>query len=215
LAYGRVEQIVKSVSMVLGRMQNPSDFLKYSSLETLRSTFKSFKHRFTSGKDLASMLFAAKRVIEKYGSLYMCFMTMLNDEDATVFPALKSFMSELSIVNDCTYNSLVPSPLKGSACKRMNLFLRWMVRKDDVDPGGWEKVSASKLLVPLDTHLHRICLALNLSQRKQADIKTAFEITSAFRKIIPEDPVRYDFTLTRLGIRGIGSISEIKSYFLS
>ena len=215
LAYGRVEQILKSVSMALERMQTPSHFLKNSSLDSLRSVFKNFRHRFTTGEDLAKMLFGAKQVIENYGSLYACFKSKINDEDATVFPALSSFMFELSVLNNCMKNTLVPSPLKGSACKRMNLFLRWMVRKDDVDPGGWEKVPISKLIAPLDTHLYRICFALNLSQRKQADIKTAFEITQAFRKISPEDPVKYDFALTRLGIRGIRSILEIANHFLN
>jgi uncharacterized protein (TIGR02757 family) len=76
-----------------------------------------------------------------------------------------------------------------------------MVRKDRVDPGGWSFVPVSKLIVPLDTHMHRIGLLLHLTTRRQADIRSAIEITHAFRKIAPEDPVRYDFALTRLGIR--------------
>ncbi|MCD6487215.1 MAG: TIGR02757 family protein, partial [Syntrophobacterales bacterium] len=98
-------------------------------------------------------------------------------------------------------NSLLPSPAKGSACKRLNLFLRWMVRHDDVDPGGWDDISSSKLIIPLDTHMHRICLALGITKRKQADMKTALEITRSFQVMAPHDPVRYDFALTRLGIR--------------
>ncbi|MFC1474950.1 TIGR02757 family protein, partial [bacterium] len=97
---------------------------------------------------------------------------------------------------------LTPAPRRGSACKRMNLFLRWMVRRDDVDPGPWTDVPASKLVVPLDTHMHRISSGMGLTSRKQADLKTAIEITDAFRAISPEDPVRYDFALTRLGILG-------------
>ena len=79
--------------------------------------------------------------------------------------------------------------------------MRWMVREDNVDPGGWKRVSPSKLCVPLDTHMHRICLLLGLTARKNVDIKTALEITGAFHAIEPDDPVRYDFALTRLGIR--------------
>ena len=203
LAYGRVEQILKSVSTVLELMENPSDFLKYSSLDSLRSAFKDFKHRFTTGEDLAALLFGVKRIIDKYGSLYTCFKAKFNEQDDTVLPAQRSFMVELSGVNNCMYNTLVPAPLKGSACKRMNLFLRWMVRNDNVDPGGWDEVPASKLIVPLDTHLYRICHMLNLSKRKQADMKTALEITYAFRMIAPDDPVKYDFALTRLGMRGV------------
>ncbi len=98
---------------------------------------------------------------------------------------------------------LLPSPGKGSACKRLNLFLRWMVRSDDVDPGGWSGVDAGKLIVPLDTHMHRMGLEVGLTRRKQADMQAALEVTRAFRTIAPEDPVRYDFALTRLGIHDI------------
>jgi uncharacterized protein (TIGR02757 family) len=77
-----------------------------------------------------------------------------------------------------------------------------MVREDEVDPGGWGDVPAAKLIIPLDTHMHKIGLMLHLTGRKQADIRTAIEITQAFRSIVPDDPVRYDFVLTRLGIRG-------------
>jgi len=76
-----------------------------------------------------------------------------------------------------------------------------MVRKDDVDPGGWENVSPSRLIIPLDVHMHRICLKSGLTERKQANMRTALEITSFFKKLAPRDPVRYDFALTRLGIR--------------
>jgi len=96
---------------------------------------------------------------------------------------------------------LLPRPERGSACKRLNLWLRWMVRRDAVDPGGWTGVSPAQLIVPLDVHMHRICRALGLTQRNAADLRTAVEITDAFRRFAPDDPVRYDFALTRLGIR--------------
>jgi uncharacterized protein (TIGR02757 family) len=83
-----------------------------------------------------------------------------------------------------------------------------MVRRDRVDPGGWERVPASKLIVPLDVHMHRISLAMGLTDRKQANMRAALETTAAFRKMMPEDPVRYDFSLTRLGIRGELGIDE-------
>lgn len=202
LAYGRVEQILKSVSFVLKRMSTPSVFLKRASLESLNKIFRDFRHRFTTGEDLAFLLFGAKRVIEKYGSLNACFTSGFNDKDDTLFPALLSFINELSFKHEGRRNTLIPLPTGGSAFKRFNLLLRWMVRRDDVDPGGWSNVPASKLIVPLDTHMHRICLALNLTKRKQADARTACEITAAFRSITPDDPVRYDFVLTRLGVWG-------------
>ena len=203
LAYGRVAQILKSVSTVLERMDpSPSDFLLNSSRDSLLSTFVDFKHRFTTGQELAALLWGAKCLMEQYGSLHACFTGCFNEEDDTVLAALSAFVGKF---NTCSskngHFSLLPSPSKGSACKRLNLFLRWMVRRDEVDPGGWDSVPASKLIVPLDTHMHRICLRLHLTRRRQPDLRTAVDITRAFRRIVPEDPVRYDFALTRLGIR--------------
>jgi len=201
LAYGRVNQILKSVSSVLTRMQpSPFTFLINCSTKSLLTIFADFKHRFTTGEELAHMLWGAKGVIERYGSLQACFTAGLNDDD-TILPALSSFVKELNVEVSMGRNSLLPSPSRGSACKRLNLFLRWMVRQDRVDPGGWRDVPLSKLIIPLDTHMQRICSLLNLTTRKQADMRTAVEITHAFRQMVPEDPVRYDFALTRLGIR--------------
>jgi uncharacterized protein (TIGR02757 family) len=121
--------------------------------------------------------------------------------DRTTLPALEAFAAELNLPCGCQTTYLVPSPAAGSACKRLNLYLRWVVRRDDVDPGGWEGIAPSKLVVPLDTHMFRICRSLGMTARNQADLKSALEITQAFRAIVPEDPVRYDFALTRLGIR--------------
>ncbi len=201
LAYGGVRQILKGVKSVLVRMESPHAFLRNSSRESLVRLFVNFKYRFTTGEELASMLYGIKRVLEKYGSLQACFVNALNDDDETVIPAMSELVKELSAVFKGKPRSLLPSPTAGSACKRLNLFLRWMVRCDEVDPGGWDNVPASKLIVPLDTHMHRISLQLGLTKRKQANLKAACEITAAFRSIEPEDPVRYDFALTRLGIR--------------
>ena len=201
LAYGRVEQILKSVSIVLQRMLRPFHSLMGASRATLTATCEDFKHRFTTGEDLAALLFGARRAIKRYGSLNACFRSGFRDEHETVRSALSSFMRELSIPDKGGCNTLLPSPDKGSACKRMNLFLRWMVRKDDVDPGGWEGVPSAKLLVPLDTHLYRIGCALRLTTRRQVDMKAALDITRAFKTIAPDDPVRYDFSLTRIGMR--------------
>ncbi len=200
LAYGRVAQILKSVSLVLECMPSPSLFLKQASPWSIRCMFKDFKHRFTTGEELSSMLLGVKCIIERYGSLHACFTEGLKDDDDTVIPALSAFARELNLLADGRCKSFLPSPIKGSACKRLHLFLRWMVRRDEVDPGGWDNVPPSKLIVPLDTHMHRICFLLGLTKRRQADMRTAVEITAAFREISPDDPVRYDFALTRLGI---------------
>jgi len=202
LAYGRVTQILKSVSSVLDRMKpSPSDFLHHASRSSLARTFADFRHRYTAGGELADMLFGLKGAIERYGSLQQCFIACLGDQEETIVGALRRFMAELAVDIEDHCKSLLPSPTGHSASKRMNLFLRWMVRSDDVDPGGWDQVDRRKLIVPLDTHMHKIGIALHFTKRKTADIRTAHEITSAFRTIAPDDPVKYDFSLTRLGIR--------------
>ncbi|MCK4534498.1 MAG: DUF2400 family protein, partial [Syntrophobacterales bacterium] len=138
LAHGRVFQINKSVSIILDRMApSPFDFLEVASMESLLSTFSSFKHRFTTGDEIAAMLFGMKNVIMKYGSLYACFKTGFINNGESILPAITDFVGELTSGFNCRNNSLLPLPSKGSACKRLNLFLRWMVRRDDVDPGGW------------------------------------------------------------------------------
>ncbi|MFW6062129.1 MAG: DUF2400 family protein [Planctomycetota bacterium] len=94
----------------------------------------------------------------------------------------------------------MPDPSRGSACKRLLLWLRWMVRRDAVDPGDWRGVPASKLVIPLDVHMHRITRLLGFTRRKQANLATAMEVTAGFARLCPADPVRYDFALTRFGI---------------
>ncbi len=97
---------------------------------------------------------------------------------------------------------LAPNPRAGSACKRWNLYLRWMVRSDRVDPGGWSRVSPALLVVPLDTHMHRVCREIGLTSRSAANLATALEITAGFRELCPSDPARYDFALTRVSMAG-------------
>jgi uncharacterized protein (TIGR02757 family) len=201
LAYGAVRQILKSVAAVLKRMESPYEFLRDVRRDSLVRVFKDFKHRFTTGEELATMLWGVRLVLDKCGSLNACFVEALRPEHDSITPALSGFVKELSSPFDGRPRSLLPSPDLGSACKRLNLFLRWMVRRDAVDPGGWDNVPRSKLIVPLDVHMHRISQQLGLTARRQANLRTAYEITSAFREIEPEDPVRYDFVLTRLGIR--------------
>jgi uncharacterized protein (TIGR02757 family) len=204
LAYGRVHQILKSVSDVLCRMgESPTKFILGSSFGRVQTVVKDFRHRFTDGDQLAALLYGIKRAIKRYGSLQSCFIANCKHNHDNILPALRAFVHELGAEAPGEMKMLLPSPRKGSACKRLNLFLRWMVRSDDVDPGGWSGVGPHRLIVPLDTHMHRIALDAGLTSRKQADMRTAMEVTQAFRAIAPEDPVRYDFALTRLGIRDI------------
>jgi uncharacterized protein (TIGR02757 family) len=201
LAYGRVAQILKSVGKVLDIIgEYPYLSLRDSTYISLRSKLKGFKHRFADGNQTAALLYSIKTVIEKSGSLNACFLEGMSEGDENVIPGMTNFVNHLTH-GKRNPGHLLALPEKGSACKRMNLFLRWMVRKDDVDPGGWEGIHPSKLIVPLDIHMHKIGLGLKLTSRRQASIATALEITSGFRKLSPDDPVKYDFALTRLGIR--------------
>lgn len=200
LAYGSVHQILKTVASVLERMPAPHDYLETATERSLVNTFHDFKYRFTTGRELATMLLSVKLTRERFGSLHRCFSRGFKEDHDTVIPALCAFVEELSSSFPEKPRSLLPSPAAGSACKRLNLFLRWMVRRDEVDPGGWDHVPPAKLIVPLDVHMHRISLQLGLTRRKQANLKAACDITAAFRAIEPDDPVRYDFSITRLGI---------------
>ncbi|HVN72217.1 MAG TPA: TIGR02757 family protein [Desulfomonilia bacterium] len=213
LAYGRVSQILKSTSCILDQMgSSPRLFLESTSRESLNKLFSCFKHRFTTGEELVDFLIAIKSVIEVHGSLRQCFLMHYSLDDPDITGPLELFVYEIKSYLHIKENSLLPCPEKGSACKRLHLFLRWMVRSDEVDPGGWDEISPSKLIVPLDVHMHRICLAIGMTSRKQADLKTAIEITQRFRSYMPEDPVRYDFALTRTGIRNDLDPTEIMDY---
>jgi uncharacterized protein (TIGR02757 family) len=206
LAYGNVVQILRSVELALDRMgPSPARFVDGAELRDLERGFHGFRHRFTSGEELAALLLGAGEVRRRHGSLNASFCSYMNG-DTTGLAALEGFVGELTRAAGRPLPHLLPPPQAGSACKRLHLYLRWMVRKDHVDPGGWTGVPPSALVVPVDTHMHRIGRALRFTERKSADRRTALEITEGFRSIRPEDPVRYDFALTHLGMRRDGSI---------
>jgi uncharacterized protein (TIGR02757 family) len=202
LAYGRVAQIMKSVSSVLEAMgESPARFLENADHSGLLSIFGGFRHRFTTADELVLTLLGARDTIRRHGSLEAAFVSGVAGGDRTVTGALCTFAQGLNGYFEGVCNSLIPHHEKGSTMKRLNLFLRWMVRNDDVDPGGWSGVSPARLVVPLDTHLFRIARAIGFTEKKSAGLNAALEITERFREIAPDDPVKYDFALTRLGIR--------------
>jgi uncharacterized protein (TIGR02757 family) len=202
LSYGGVRQIVNSASDVLGRMHpSPRVFLEASTTACLHKVFRGFRHRWSTGQDIAALLVGVKVALDRFGSLESSFLAGFLPGHETVLPALATWVQLLRVGGGGAQRDLLSCPRRGSACKRLNLFLRWMVRKDEVDPGLWSGVPASKLVVPLDLHMHRIGLAWGLTARKSADLKSALEITAAFRTVSPDDPVRYDFALTRASMR--------------
>jgi uncharacterized protein (TIGR02757 family) len=214
LAYGRVAQILASIERVLAAMGgNPRAFLESAGPAALARAFRDFKHRFTTGEEMAALLTAVKRALRERDSLESLFLSGMGSGDDTVLPGLARLVARLRELAGGPCDSLLSSPEDGSACKRLNLWLRWMVRRDAVDPGPWKNVSPALLVVPLDTHLFRIAGKLGLTTRRQADLKTAVEVTRAFARMRPDDPVRYDFSLTRLGINPACRDTDLRSLY--
>ena len=203
LAYGRVKQILLSVDKVLNLLgDSPRLFLLSVDEDFLNKKLKTFKHRFTKGEEIASLLIGLKKIIIKYGSIENAFIQGFDRKrDKTIIPALTKFCNLFYEITNNNFPFLLPSPDKKSACKRVNLFLRWMIRADSVDLGIWDNSLAPYLIVPLDTHMFKIGKSLNFTKRKTADLKSAIEITLKFKEISPKDPVKYDFAITRGGIQ--------------
>ena len=201
LAYGNVKQIVSSINDALSRIgDSPFTFIVESNPDERFSLFSSFVHRFAKCEHVIGLLSGIRGLIGEYSSIENAIKAHLNPGDTNILPSLTCFVESLRYYSSSDPGHLIPNPSKGSACKRLLLFYRWMVRKDDVDPGGWD-VQPSLLLVPLDTHMHHLSMSLGFTNRKHADMRSVLEITRMFSKISPNDPVKYDFALTRLGIR--------------
>ena len=204
-AYGRADVIVRNIGALLDAM-GPSPFRYVETFERRegRLRFANFAYRFHKRDDLVEFLARIAAVIAKHGSLGALFRTVYDGRDADIGPSLGRFVEAVIASNRQPATSnlsyLLTSPNDGSACKRMNLYLRWMVRRTSPDLGLWTFVDPAKLVVPLDTHVHRIARFLGLSRRKTADWKTARLLTDRLAAFDAADPVRYDFALCRLGI---------------
>jgi len=167
-----------------------------------------FKHRFTTGDDISDLLWLLQKVLNQYGSIEGYFVQGYRECDENIIPALTHFCDSLCAMYAGKHGDqvsrglqyLLASPIRGSACKRLNLFLRWMVRDDQVDAGIWKSIDKAKLIVPIDVHMGRLCKFLGFHNHKTISLKTAVEITKHFSKIEPSDPVKYDFALSRIGI---------------
>ena len=208
LAYGRVQQIEKDLNDLFARMgASPYSFVLDFD-KSNRQKLNSFKHRFTTGRDISDLLAVLKKVLQKKGSIEKHFLSGYNRSDENIIPALSRFCDSLYEIYEKQHGRkvsrglkyLLASPAGGSVCKRLNLFLRWMVRDDEVDTGLWKGVAKAKLIVPVDVHMGRLCRILELYDRKTICLSTAVEITKSFAEITPSDPVKYDFALSRVGI---------------
>jgi uncharacterized protein (TIGR02757 family) len=212
LAFGRVASVIQSIEelfRILG--PRPAAFVRRFDPSVPAPELRRMVHRWTRGEDLAALLWLLRQMLEAAGSIEGFFAEGLNSGDEDVGPALDSFATRaLRLDIRRAYGRLpkrpgvcyfFPRPSGGSACKRLNLFLRWMVRRDAIDPGVWTSVPASKLVVPLDTHVIRLGRCLRLTTYTSPGWRMAADITASLRRLDPDDPVRYDFSLCHLGMR--------------
>ena len=208
LAYGRVQQIEKSLTTLFALMgESPWAFVCDFN-EDHREILRTFKYRFTTGDDISDLLALLRRVLLKYGNIEQFFLQGYDPAHENIIPALTRFCACLSQIHAADHkgqvssglNYLLASPERHSPCKRLNLFLRWMVRRDQVDAGLWKSIDKAKLIVPLDVHMARLCRILGLYSQKTPSLAAALKITESFREIQSADPVKYDFALSRIGI---------------
>ncbi len=217
-AYGRVETILSSVDRILGALgPQPSAALdRIGNLRRFaREELAGFRHRFHSGLDASALLYAIARARAEAGSVRAFFEREYRPEDRDVGGLLSRVTQRILAFDwrpalgrrtppeDSAVRFFFPDPVSGSACKRWNLYLRWMVRKDALDFGLWKGIPTSRLVIPTDTHVHRVARRLDLTRRKAADWKTAREITDRLARFDPDDPVRYDYALCEIGAMGI------------
>jgi uncharacterized protein (TIGR02757 family) len=202
LAYGNVKAMRPAIRSVLDALGSaPAAALHALPDRAILARFRSFRYRVTPGAKLAGLLIAVKRVRTASGSLDDCLAMHLSADDDTILPGLAGLIDAMHDAAPCPLDHLLPHPARGSACKRLLLYLRWMIRCDAVDPGGWRSAHTRQLIMPIDTHVHRAALERGWTRRATADLKTAIEVTGHLRAIAPDDPLRYDFAITRPGIR--------------
>jgi uncharacterized protein (TIGR02757 family) len=204
LSWGRRVQIIKSGEKLLELMGNaPYDFI-LNHKETDRKAFLDFKHRTFQSDDCIYFLEWLQWYYRNNNSLEDAFSNHLKKEDIHVGPALVGFHNLFFSLPDAPNRTKkhIATPERKSSCKRLNMFLRWMVRKDDkgVDFGIWSKIKTSQLLIPLDVHVERIARNLDLLHREQRDWQAVLELTENLRKFDKKDPVKYDFALFGIGV---------------
>jgi uncharacterized protein (TIGR02757 family) len=212
LAFGRVASVLQSIESLLAVMgPHPARFVRTFDPARERERLAPLVHRWIRGRDLMALLLILQRMLRESGSIEAFFLEGDDPTQPHVGAALDSF-STRALATDLgqVYGRRVPKqrgvsyffprPSAGSACKRLNLFLRWMVRRDEIDLGVWTRLSPARLVVPLDTHVIRLGRCLRLTRYTSPGWKMASEITGSLRDIDPLDPVRYDFALCHVGM---------------
>jgi len=214
LAYGKVELFKAVLEKIFAKMgASPHDFILSTSIARQKKTFAGIKYRFNENEDIICLIFILRNMLKQHGSLQHLFKMHYHDGDRTIENGLAGFMETARTVNTSAVygRNIKPSglmqffssPAQGSACKRANLFLRWVIRDRDIDFGIWKDIPKNRLVIPLDTHIARISRCLAFTSRKSQDWKMALEITTALKHYDPEDPLKYDFALCHHGISGV------------
>jgi uncharacterized protein (TIGR02757 family) len=198
LSFGRVASILGALEDLNRRWEGqPEAFVMQTSVREKRNAFKGFVYRWTTAPQWVGLL-DGWRLLQENGPVAE---RIAASGTADLRSALAPVVRDLVAGAAESPGYLVPDPAGPGACKRLAMWLRWMVRSDEIDPGLWsEHLSPAGLWVPLDTHMFRIARRLRLTRRKTADAEAARRITNAFRKFSPEDPLKYDFAITRLGM---------------
>jgi uncharacterized protein (TIGR02757 family) len=212
LAFGRVASVLHSIEALLDVMgPAPAEFVRGFRPVRDSARIEPLVHRWIRGRDLVALLLTLQRMLRDEGSIEAFFAAGDDPSAPDVSLALEAF-SRRALETDWgeAYGKRIPArpgvcyffprPSAGSACKRLNLFLRWMVRRDEIDLGVWTRVSPSRLVVPLDTHVIRLGRCLRLTRYVSPGWKMAAEITASLRMLHPSDPVRYDFSLCHVGM---------------
>jgi uncharacterized protein (TIGR02757 family) len=215
-AYGNVKSILATVDKALSYLgPKPAQAIAAFDPRTDSRRLRSFYHRFNTSRDLAVFFWMIRRLLEDHGSLEAAFLAGLSPADSDTGSALTHFSASMldtgyerfypagELERRIAVRFLLPSPADGSACKRMNLYLRWMVRPaDGIDSGIWTRVRPDQLVIPLDTHVARISQYIGLTEMKSPGWSMALDITQSLRRLDRTDPLRYDFALCHLGIAG-------------
>ncbi len=204
LAFGRVASVLQAIERV-ATITGPSPAAYIAAFDPRREArrFEATGHRWIRGRDLVALLWLIRQMIDRSGSIERFFVESAVGRTDDVGPMLDSF-SARALALDVTSPGVryfFPRPSGGSACKRLNLFLRWMVRRDRLDLGVWTRVSPSQLIIPLDTHVIRVGRCARLTRYTSPGWRMAEDITGFLRRFDPADPVKYDFALCHIGMQ--------------
>ncbi len=208
LAFGRVKQINSKIGFIL-ELMDPSPRKFVENFDIGKGLLFKFRHRFVKEVHVISLFDSLKRILHRWETVEGCFKEGWLSAKGNILKTLGFVRSFFTTIPPEGWGMFLPDPSKGGSCKRWALLLRWMIRRDEIDPGGWTFMDPSSLVVPLDVHLHRVSKFLGLTSRSVSDWKTVQEITNALKKCDPSDPVRYDFSLTRWSMAGFDMTSLV------